>query len=133
MLDSTRPPVGDQGQSGLHTRCKLKHQGDFKHMQVPAPKSTPSVAQEQGMVIQTADTGHKRKRSKATKPRALHLFSGQDNRRDGLAAKLRQAGGKCDDLDIAYVTHNLGTTADNDLLADDLWERIRLKIEANHY
>jgi hypothetical protein len=62
------------------------------------------------------------------KVKVLHLFSGPAWRTDSFAAAIAAAGGGCDDVDIVN-TH----LADQDILDDAVWCRIRARIHTGYY
>lgn len=57
--------------------------------------------------------------------RALHLFSGRSDRKDGLATLLRAQGWECEDIDIVNASLPGEQRSDHDLLDDELWLSIR--------
>jgi hypothetical protein len=57
--------------------------------------------------------------------RALHLFSGRSDRKDGLATLLKAQGWECEDIDIVNASLPGEQRSDHDLIDDELWLSIR--------
>ena len=56
----------------------------------------------------------------------LHLFSGPENRKDGLAAELRARGWQCEEYDIVNGSHQ-------NIADDHVWQQILRNIKTGKY
>ncbi len=65
--------------------------------------------------------------------RVLFLFSGREDRPDGIKAMLALACIECECVDTENAQAHLREQADSDLLAEDLWTRLRLRMQGGKY
>ena len=90
--------------------------------------SFPSVTPHGVSAVASRPTATPRRLGDGGPPAVVHVFSGPDNRVDGLAAYLSKLGVPCVDLDI--VNYRQGEIkSSHDLSSDSLWETLRSELE----
>ena len=94
----------------------------------PKDGSAPSVTPQGAPAVGSGPPATLRRLGDGGPPAAVHVFSGPDNRVDGLAAHLSKLGVPCVDLDI--VNYRQGEIkSSHDLSSDSLWETLRSELE----
>ena len=90
--------------------------------------SVPSVTPQGVPAVAGGPTATPRRLGDGGPPVVVHVFSGPDDRVDGLAAYLSKLGVPCVDLDIVIFRQG-EVKSSHDLSSDSLWETLRSELE----
>ena len=90
--------------------------------------SVPSVTPQGASAVASGPTATPRRLGDGGPPAVVHVFSGPDDRVDGLAAYLSKLGVPCVDLDIVNFRQG-EVKSSHDLSSDSLWETLRSELE----
>ena len=103
---------------------------DFTFDGAPDPKdgSAPSATPQGASAVISGPPATPRRLGDGGPPAVVHVFSGPDNRVDGLAAYLSKLGVPCVDLDIVKFRQG-EIKSSHDLSSDSLWETLRSELE----